>query len=498
VLHGSAQVARALGGHQETELGFGALGNVALEYVILPALGLALEGGSVWLADGEAPTDPSIADQSGASALYGSAGVRVRPFASSEPRVLSPAGLWAGAGGGVTQTGGLTRPVVSAHLGWDFLLRGGTVGVGPALGYLHVFQSNAELRPADANVLSAGLHGSFDLRPPRYVDDDRDDDGIRNKEDACPLVPEDKDGFEDKDGCPELDNDQDGIQDLMDQCPLVPEDKDGFEDKDGCPDKDNDKDGILDKVDACPLDPEDKDGFEDKDGCPDKDNDQDGFPDLEDLCPNEPETKNGYADTDGCPDEDQVRVVGDKIVLDDRVHFRTNNAAIRPESHRLLERLAKLLRDHPEYIHIHIQGHADPRGDARFNQQLSEGRAASVLEFLVSQGVERQRLSSEGLGESHVRAEGSDERSWFLNRRVEFTVTRARPEDAPAAPVGGTGTTDNPTPELPGAVPAPASSAPAGAGDPPAASAGETAPARAGSKAQGGEGSAPSEVEEKP
>ena len=58
--------------------------------------------------------------------------------------------------------------------------------------------------------------------------------------------------------------------DAADKCPNDPEDKDGFEDQDGCPDPDNDKDRILDKDDKCPNQPETYNGFEDEDGCPDK------------------------------------------------------------------------------------------------------------------------------------------------------------------------------------------------------------------------------------
>ena len=57
---------------------------------------------------------------------------------------------------------------------------------------------------------------------------------------------------------------------MRDRCPNEPEDKDGFEDQDGCPDPDNDKDQIPDVVDKCPNDPETYNGFEDEDGCPDK------------------------------------------------------------------------------------------------------------------------------------------------------------------------------------------------------------------------------------
>src|SRR5690606_16275363 len=95
------------------------------------------------------------------------------------------------------------------------------------------------------------------------------------------------------------DKDKDGVLDANDQCPTEPEDVDGFQDADGCPDLDNDLDSILDVNDKCPDAEEDLDGFQDADGCPDLDNDGDGINDVSDQCPNEPETKNGYQDEDG-------------------------------------------------------------------------------------------------------------------------------------------------------------------------------------------------------
>ena len=96
---------------------------------------------------------------------------------------------------------------------------------------------------------------------------DSDGDGITDDKDACPQAAEDKDGFQDEDGCPDLDNDQDGIADVNDKCPNEPETKNGFQDEDGCPDVappvDSDGDGIPDDKDRCPNAPEDKDGFED-------------------------------------------------------------------------------------------------------------------------------------------------------------------------------------------------------------------------------------------
>lgn len=59
----------------------------------------------------------------------------------------------------------------------------------------------------------------------KLVPEDQDKDGIINSEDRCPKVPEDMDGFEDGDGCPERDNDKDGIPDDNDACPRAPGDK---------------------------------------------------------------------------------------------------------------------------------------------------------------------------------------------------------------------------------------------------------------------------------
>ncbi len=135
---------------------------------------------------------------------------------------------------------------------------------------------------------------------------DRDDDLVKDKDDECPDMPEDIDGFEDDDGCPDLDNDGDGIPDAHDSAPNLAEDFDGFADEDGRPDLDNDFDGIPDTEDECPNQPEDFDGDRDLDGCPDLviDSDGDGIPDNEDACPDQAEDFDGFADSDGCPDPD--------------------------------------------------------------------------------------------------------------------------------------------------------------------------------------------------
>ncbi len=138
---------------------------------------------------------------------------------------------------------------------------------------------------------------------PRFLD--ADDDGIPDDADDCPEgMPEDRDGFEDDDGCPEDDNDNDAVPDAVDRCPKALEDADGFEDEDGCPDPDNDKDGILDVDDACPDLPGVASKSKKYNGCPSKDSDGDGIFDDADRCPDQPEDLDGRFDQDGCPDPD--------------------------------------------------------------------------------------------------------------------------------------------------------------------------------------------------
>jgi outer membrane protein OmpA-like peptidoglycan-associated protein len=438
--HGSVGAGHAVTGHQKDEYAWGAGASLGLEYAFVRQLGLELSASWLGLGQGDPPRDTRVFRESGAWAVSPTLGLHAIPFAASHNgRLLSPAGLWASAAGGIAFTNGLARPSFDAKLGFDFLNEAGRAGLGPMVSFVHVFQPDSEFRPDDANVVLFGVHAMYDFAPTKKVIGDRDGDGILDDVDRCPDTPEDKDGFQDGDGCPDLDNDADGLPDAVDKCPNVPEDRDGFEDADGCPELDNDKDGILDRADKCPNEAEDNDGWDSLDGCPDPDNDADGILDVNDLCPFEPETVNGYADNDGCPDEEQVRVVGDKIVLDDRVHFFVNSAVIRQVSYPLLTRLAKLVKEHPEYTHVSVEGHADERGPEDFNRKLSEERARSVLEFMVKQGISRDRLSSEGFGSARPLVDKKNEYAWLLNRRVEFTVTRQMRQGG--ASVTATGTT---------------------------------------------------------
>ncbi|HEY1812534.1 MAG TPA: choice-of-anchor D domain-containing protein [Kofleriaceae bacterium] len=175
------------------------------------------------------------------------------------------------------------------------------------------------------------------------------------------------------------DEDHDGIPDDLDRCPTQPEDKDGFEDADGCPDPDNDHDGIPDAQDKCPNDPEDKDGFQDADGCPDPDNDGDGIPDQRDRCPNEPETINGFQDEDGCPDAGAglVSIEGDRLVLGAQIDI--TNGKIEQASFGLLGQIGATLRAHAELVKLRIVAR-------------DEARAGLVRDWLVQYGIAADRL----------------------------------------------------------------------------------------------------------
>ena len=220
-----------------------------------------------------------------------------------------------------------------------------------------------------------------------------------------------------------VDTDGDGLIDRKDDCPADPEDFDGFQDEDGCPELDNDSDGIPDTADECPLDPEDFDGFEDEDGCPDPDNDGDDIPDTADQCPDEAEVVNEFEDDDGCPDEIAVLDVEKKeIVIYDKVYFDLDEATIKRESYAVLDAVHQILADNPEVGRLEIQGHTDAQGTDAHNQQLSDERAAAVRTYLIDKGIDGARLEAKGYGESQLIDASDTEEAHAKNRRVQFIV----------------------------------------------------------------------------
>ena len=255
---------------------------------------------------------------------------------------------------------------------------------------------------------------------------DSDGDGVPDAQDLCPGEPEDRDGFEDDDGCPDRDNDGDGIPDALDRCPNEPEDRDGFADDDGCPDPDNDGDGIADAQDRCPNEPEDRDGFEDDDGCPDLDNDGDGIADAVDKCPNEPETNNGIDDDDGCPDSGTsggaVAAVAGALRIDDKISFGSAEKTVPPRFRAVLDRIADHINAHRAIVRVRIEGHADDLGSPSANVAIAEARALAVREYLMRRGVAPERLQAVGYGGTRPLDRRRTPEARARNRRVEFVV----------------------------------------------------------------------------
>ncbi|MFP2933001.1 OmpA family protein, partial [Pyxidicoccus sp. 3LG] len=190
-----------------------------------------------------------------------------------------------------------------------------------------------------------------------------------------------------------VDTDGDGLMDGDDACPNEPEDKDGFEDADGCPDPDNDRDGIPDTADKCPNEPEVINGVQDEDGCPDK-------------------------------GKVKVQVDGERILILEKVYFATSKDIILARSFPLLKQVAAVLRANPQVELLRIEGHTDDQGNDAMNLDLSKRRAANVRAFLIKEGIAAERLESEGYGEAKPVDTNKTAKGRENNRRVEFNILR--------------------------------------------------------------------------
>lgn len=284
---------------------------------------------------------------------------------------------------------------------------------------------------------------------------DTDGDGILDKDDECPLEP----GLAPH-GCP--DTDGDGILDRDDECPNEP----GLEPH-GCPDRDGD--GVLDRDDLCPDEPgvaphgcPDRDGdgvFDADDVCPDEpgvaphgcpDADGDGVFDAEDKCPNDPgPAPHGCPDTDGdgiadhldkcpfekgpgtggpnddgCPVKKMTLVVvkREKIEILDMVYFDTDKDTIQKRSFPLLRQVAQTIKSNAYIKKIRVEGHTDDVGGHTHNVDLSQRRAESVKRFLVSEGVDADRLVPQGFAYDRPLVPNTNNKNRATNRRVEFNI----------------------------------------------------------------------------
>lgn len=289
-------------------------------------------------------------------------------------------------------------------------------------------------RPAadTAHHIEALLGLSLVFGRPAPKPADSDGDGVIDLQDQCPQEP----GLL-PDGCPIRDADADSFPDPKDACPQEP----GVA-PDGCPVRDADGDGVPDETDQCRdvagvaptgCPDGDQDGVLDRDdkcldvagvppdGCP-PDSDGDGFIDSKDKCPQEPETKNGFEDDDGCPDE-IPEVVKKFTGVIKGIEFETGKAAIRSISRPLLDEASGILVQYPS-LKVMIVGHTDNVGKREFNIDLSQKRADAVKAYIVSKGIEPERILTRGEGPDAPIADNKTRNGRQANRRIEFTIIK--------------------------------------------------------------------------
>lgn len=157
---------------------------------------------------------------------------------------------------------------------------------------------------------------------------------------------------------------------------------------------------------------------------PEPDRDGDGIPDRADACPDEAETVNGVEDDDGCPDVGEFVVENDRIVLEETVLFDVNRARVKHSGQHVLEAIAALWRQHPEWTRMIVEGHADVRGTDEFNDWLSRTRAERVKAAMEGLSLSADRVDAVGYGSHRPRDPGRTEAAHQRNRRVEFVIVK--------------------------------------------------------------------------
>lgn len=114
---------------------------------------------------------------------------------------------------------------------------------------------------------------------------------------------------------------------------------------------------------------------------------------------------------------------GDELLLrmPAGITFDFNSYAVKPQFQATLNEVAQTLQAYPSTI-IDVLGHTDSVGTDEYNQRLSEQRAQSVASYLVSRGVQQERIATRGYGESMPIADNATDAGRAANRRVEIKV----------------------------------------------------------------------------
>ena len=130
----------------------------------------------------------------------------------------------------------------------------------------------------------------------------------------------------------------------------------------------------------------------------------------------------GSASVEVVLEKGRVTMEADRILIHEKVFFEFDSAVIKKESFSLLDEVAELMYRHPEITRVEIQGHTDATGTDDYNLELSLERATAVKAYLAQVGVEDDRLSPQGYGESAPLVQGEGDEVDAANRRVEFHI----------------------------------------------------------------------------
>jgi OOP family OmpA-OmpF porin len=145
---------------------------------------------------------------------------------------------------------------------------------------------------------------------------------------------------------------------------------------------------------------------------PPPDFDGDGVPDASDQCPGT--VPGAKVEPDGCVRKAQV------VVLPN-IEFAYKSAELAPPGRETADQVVRFMNDQPEIV-LEVWGHTDSRGSDVYNLNLSQRRAAAVVQYLVDKGIEARRLKSAGFGESRPLADNATEEGRERNRRVELNI----------------------------------------------------------------------------
>jgi outer membrane protein OmpA-like peptidoglycan-associated protein len=350
-----------------------------------------------------------------------------------DPRLTTWLTWFADAHAGVGLTGANNRFMADGGTGFDFWLTR-NLAFGPYLRYAQVVDSGPDPRFWAVGVSATMTLAKGSDEPPNLGRSDPErDERQRAWEQSRQHTPR----LRDRDG--------DGITDDRDICP---DEKAGSRPDPnmlGCPlssssaapaappvaraSGDRDGDGVPDRDDKCPTVP--FGNFPDPFamGCPLADKDGDGIPDINDACP----TKAGGADTNpkrnGCPGggdapirRDMVTINRDNIRLARPIAFGTNNENILPGSLPVLGQLADVLKATTALRKVSIEAHTDSSMPALQGIELSERRAEAVKRWLVANGVDEQRLTVRGFGDTRPIASNKTAKGRAANARIELVI----------------------------------------------------------------------------